>query len=568
MPAAQIELRRGYRHDPRHADSRPTSATPVFERACRARLAQHRIATLLPEVTELLADLAGDPRPSRPDQATGGRGPSVRGGSSSRAASCGGSGSGVSTPDSPGPSASHALSEELRVVESAERLKGVIESGALLAIARLHATAEAEVAARAEHLSSVPISAREAVVLEVSTATGLNQTDVGLRLDLATGSARRTGFLKGEVQSGRVPLARACEVLSETASLSDEAVDEIARTVLAPTRDGAGLTQSLFRQRLRRAILTVDPEGAAARRRAARCRNGAYARIFDDGTGTLTITNDADKIAAAIDRADAIARKARAAGDERSLDQLRADFLTDTAILGWPRKGGSFPRLGRQPAGTVWVVVPARTALGLDETPCELPGHGWVSAAQARAIMTAPGSMWRRLLVDDESGRALKLAHDAYAPTPEMVSHVQAVDGTCRAPGCEILASRCDLDHETAWPEGPTALGNLTAKHRRHHNLKTAGLWKSRRGPDDEVEWRTFAGRRYFTLPKDWLAATRRRPDPDSADPQTTDSPTSDPPTGDPTTADLTTADLTTADPTTAKAQASGRSTPLEPPPF
>src|SRR5690606_17423351 len=194
-----------------------------------------------------------------------------------------------------------------------------------------------------------------------------------------------------------------------TQSLSDEAVDEVARIALAPTRDGAGLTQGLFRQRLRRAVLSVDPEGAAARRRAARSRNGAYARIFDDGTGTLTITNDADKIAAAIDRADDVARKARAAGDTRTLDQLRADFLTDAAIFGWPREGDSFDRIGRQPAGTVWVVVPLKTALGLEQTPCELPGHGWLSAAQARSIMTAPNSTWRRLLVDDDTGRALRL---------------------------------------------------------------------------------------------------------------------------------------------------------------
>ncbi len=505
MQVTQLELRRTYGHHPLRADSAPTSGRrPAWERWCRARLAQHRLDTLLPEVSQLLEDLADGPVGLATDPSSVAR-PSASGR--------------PSPSQSPPRSAGRAMSEELRVIESAERVKGAVDTGALLALARLHATAEAEVALRAEALSRVPVSAREAVVMEVSTATGLNQTEVGLRLDLATGSLRRTAFLKGEVQSGRVTLSRACDVLSDTATLTDEAVEEVARIVFAPTRDGAGMTQALFRQRLRRALLAVDPDGAAARRRAARCCNGAYARVFDDGTGTLTITNDADKIVAAIDRADEVARKARAAGDDRSLGQLRADFLTDAAIFGWPREGGSFPQLGAQPAGKVWIVVPARTALGLDETPCELPGHGWVSAAQARSIMTAPGSTWRRLLVDDESGRAIRLEHEGYEPTAEMVSHVQAVDGTCRGPGCEVLASRCDIDHETPWPQGQTRVGNLSAKHRRHHNLKTAGLWKSRRGPDDEVEWRTFAGRRYFTLPKDWLSATRREPEPDPAPP-------------------------------------------------
>jgi hypothetical protein len=518
MREPQHEISRSYRHHARHADSHPALSSLV-ERSCRARLAERRLSTLLPEMTELLEALALDPALPASAQAPHPAGADRQS-----------TGSRVTAP--PGRSPHQLLSDELRIIEGAERIKGSVDAGALHALARMQATAEAEVAAQAalldRHVNKVPISARDAVVMEVSTATGLTQPDVAARLDLATGPRRRTAWLRSEVETGRVPLARACQVLEETATLSDEQVEEVARIALAPTRDGAGLTQSLFRQRLRRAILSVDPDGVAARRRAARCRNGAYARVYDDGTATLTITNDADKIVAAMDRAEEVARKARAAGDERSLDQLRADFLTDAAVFGWPQDGGSFQRLGRQPAGTVWVVVPVRTALGLEQAPCELPGHGWVSASQARSIMTAPGSTWRRLLVDDDTGRALRLEHDAYEPTEEMVQHVQAVDGTCRGPGCEVLASRCDLDHETPWPHGPTALGNLTAKHRRHHNLKTSGLWESSRGPDDEVVWHTYAGRRYYTLPKDWLEATRRKP-PEPSPEQAPDAPPPDP---------------------------------------
>jgi hypothetical protein len=87
-----------------------------------------------------------------------------------------------------------------------------------------------------------------------------------------------------------------------------------------------------------------------------------------------------------------------------------------------------------------------------------------------------------------------------------MVEHVRAVDGVCRGPGCEVLASRCDLDHETPWPAGPTAVGNLHAKERFHHNVKTAGIWRSEAVDGDGLEWTTTAGRRYVTRPKDWRA--------------------------------------------------------------
>ncbi|MGO4599185.1 hypothetical protein [Terrabacter sp. 2RAF25] len=77
-----------------------------------------------------------------------------------------------------------------------------------------------------------------------------------------------------------------------------------------------------------------------------------------------------------MDRADAAARAARAQGHPRSLDELRADYLTGVAIRGWPDDDG-FARTTPVPAGRVFVVVPFTTAVGLDDSPCELPGYGW-----------------------------------------------------------------------------------------------------------------------------------------------------------------------------------------------
>ena len=76
-----------------------------------------------------------------------------------------------------------------------------------------------------------------------------------------------------------------------------------------------------------------------------------------------------------------------------------------------------------------------RGRVGLSDATCELPSHGWVTAAHAREIMTAPGSVWQSLAVDVDSGRALELFTDCYRPTQAMVDHVRAVDGVCRRPG-------------------------------------------------------------------------------------------------------------------------------------
>jgi hypothetical protein len=128
-------------------------------------------------------------------------------------------------------------------------------------------------------------------------------------------------------------------------------------------------------------------------------------------------------------------------------------------------------------------------------------------------MMIGPDSTWRRLLVDSETGAALRLETRAYRPTAEMRAHVEAVDGTCRGPGCTVPAAHCDLDHDVPWPHGPTAATNLTAKHRLHHNVRTHGHWQAERDPDDHtVHWRTAAGRRYTSRPHDWLEALRGSP--------------------------------------------------------
>ncbi|HET7799076.1 MAG TPA: hypothetical protein VFL38_01570 [Humibacillus xanthopallidus] len=504
------------------------------------------------------------------------------------------------------------MAADLAWFEGGQRVKSMADDHQLEALARLHATALAELDARHAQswIERTPLSAREAVVTEVAAATGLSQADLSIRLELATAPAARSSYLREQIRTGTTTIHRACELVRQTRHLDDDAFDHVARTTLAPTRDGAGLTGTLFRQRLRRALLTADADHAE-RRRAARAHNRAWAEIHDDGTGRLTVVNDADKIVAAYDRADTAARAARAAGDPRTLDQLRADYLTGAAITGWPhsdsttdtttdagndattdagndattdagngaesgsptdsdegaantsdsnpagsndvpgststtfsatptgaaqsssgggdahgttrasgaaateaaptgitrsgavRAGGGFAAMSPSPAGKAIIVIPFETALGLDDQPCELTAHGHLSAAQAREIITAPGSIWHTLLADPTTGRAIAIT-PGYRPTREMVEHVRAVDGTCRGPGCTVPARNCDLDHDTPWPDGPTHPDNLTAKHRQHHRLKTAGWWTATR-EDDALTWHTAAVRTYTTHPKDWL---------------------------------------------------------------
>ncbi len=202
-------------------------------------------------------------------------------------------------------------------------------------------------------------------------------------------------------------------------------------------------------------------------------------------------------------------------------------------------------------------MVPFEVATGASDAACELPGHGWVTAAHARAIITAPGSTWRWLGVDQVTGRALQLGTDRYRPTRAMIEQVRALDGHCRAPGCTVAARHCDIDHHLRYPDGPTATWNTGPLHRGHHRPKTAGLWQAtplhrpdpdhphgaplplacpgcpgcRPGPAPDpaatlaartnrgLAWRTLTGREYITYPKSWTEALTDHDHPDHTPP-------------------------------------------------
>ena len=490
--------------------SRASSRVPLrqrdlslLERTLRKQVAESLLAHVVPALlSELLEAVADDLSPAQPDEAR----------------------SDLET----------LADADLRVVESVERCKSLLDAIGLESLAQLRSTIESSELARFADLGRPRppgwVDADELTAMEVSTATGIGTHEVRARLDLATAGTSGAADLRRRLQRGAVTLYRACTIQSEIAALPPECGPGIVEAALR-SKDDAPPSPTLLRQRLTRACLAADRE-AVARRRAARWRRNAHARIDREGLGVLTVVNDADKIVAAMERADAVARAARAQGDARDLGSLRADVITDILIFGWPESTGTGPsgsdapapagdvcrtgsewstRLGRRPAGVVTIVVPFTTAVGLTDAPCEIPGHGWVTAEHARQIMINDGSTWRRLVVDADTGAALHLETRAYQPTPAMRAHVEAVDGTCRAPGCTVPAARCDLDHDTPWPHGPTEVTNLTNKHRPHHNLHTHGHWLVRR-EGDQVRWRTKAGRLYDTHPKDWLDGVRDAP--------------------------------------------------------
>jgi hypothetical protein len=92
-------------------------------------------------------------------------------------------------------------------------------------------------------------------------------------------------------------------------------------------------------------------------------------------------------------------------------------------------------------------------------------------------------------------------AEPHYRPSAELAEFVRMRDLYCRAPGCDVPADRCDLDHTIPYPIGPTHASNIKCLCRTNHLMKTFGGWHDIQLPDGTVIWISPSGRKYSTKP-------------------------------------------------------------------
>jgi hypothetical protein len=356
---------------------------------------------------------------------------------------------------------------------------------------------------------------RSAAAREIQLVTGLPITACQRRVWLTACEPERVGALREAMRLGQVNLARVITLAEATRHLDGPTAAAIGSRVLAPLTgpDGvplpgmAPLSEATFRARLhRQLVLHHGLVGEAVRSHTeAVAGRRLSTQPQGDGTGLILLSGDGPRIAAAQGRVDTIARQLRTCGDPRNLDQLRADVATDLLIRGWIPSDPTFTQLGEPPAALVQLIVSLPTILGIDGGVGHLAGWGDLSGRQARELALQAGSIWKRLVTDPITGRAIEVSAVSYKVPAAMAEQVNARDATCRAPGCEIPADRCDHDHTEEWKTdgagGPTAEPNLAGLHRGHHNLKTTTFWDSEQSADGTLTWTTATGRTFTTYP-------------------------------------------------------------------
>jgi hypothetical protein len=431
----------------------------------------------------------------------------------------------------------------------------------------------------------------EHVAEEIAAALTLTGRSAGSLLELSR-RLEKLPATRALLAAGVIDRSRAVVIADHLSVLPADAAaveDRIA------SRAGA-MTTGQLAAACQRAVLAHDPQAAA--RRKDKAEKDARVECWAEPAGTGAIAGRDLNLAAVIaadKHLDAAARWLHQHGAPGTMDQLRAQaFLArltgrplgsllpagpDTARPDAPRSfapgrtahGSDRPGGGPNPAGpgrdapgggpdpaapggrpwpggpggltgTVNLVLPATTWLGLADVPGEIAGTGAADAAACRDLATAlaaqPASRWC-LTLTDRHGRAVAhgcaragpgppgtadprgwltrititpietgtCAHRrqtaAYRPPDSLRHLIKIRSPRCGYPGCRRPAARCDDDHTIPHHQGgKTCECNLYPLCRRHHGVKQAPGWRLEQPEPGLLTWTLPSGRRYTTTPE------------------------------------------------------------------
>lgn len=291
--------------------------------------------------------------------------------------------------------------------------------------------------------ADVPEDSREVVYDgandEIALARGLSSATVALHVSLAQILTNDLPRCFAALDAGEIGLHAARVIVAETDVLTAEQRASIDEAVAL---EAARLTPGQVRDAVRARVLAVDAEAAA--KRAAKERSGTCVGMVKrpDGVGMVYAKLTAEDAVATVDALDAHARGLRAAGDPRSLQQLRVDTFVGRLTGTDPARGAEQrPDQASQHAPArrrvqVNVVVSAATLLGLDDTPGMLTGYGAISPEVVREIVDGPDTWVRRLVVDPIDGEVLSIDSRARKIDGLLRTFTTARDGVCRRPWC------------------------------------------------------------------------------------------------------------------------------------
>ena len=325
---------------------------------------------------------------------------------------------------------------------------------------------------------------------EIRAALRLTRKAADSELSIARDLKTRLPAVWQQFVTGRIDRRRANLIIHRTEHLDATRAREVAGQALEKAPE---LTTGQLTSLLRKLSVEADPEDAKHRYESAVEERRVVLESGFDGTAHLYLMDlPPDRAVRIRYLIDSTARSLRAAGERRTMDQLRADVILDMLDPLHSRSAGKSRR------GAVVLTIDLATLAGLSEASGDLAGYGPVISDIARQVAESSHFEEWRFVVTDSERRSLQAGVTRRRPTAAARRLIESMYPTCVFPGCRVPASRCDLDHTTPWGQSHcTSVHGLAPLCRRHHILRHRAGWRYRRSDSGDHTWVSPLGHRY-----------------------------------------------------------------------
>lgn len=369
----------------------------------------------------------------------------------------------------------------------------------------------------------------EAVAAELSCAQNISRGRAGAQIRSACVLRDRLPGVAAVFATGVIDYRLVSTIIHRTTNVEESVIATVDAALARHAPKWMRLSRAKLIDRIDQWITKYDP---AAVRVPPALDDRRYVEIGATFPGMAEVTGHVRvEAAAALDAAlDALAATV-CRNDPRTKDQRRADALETLSVRG--------DRLGCQcgaedcPAGgevaapvVIHVLADAATLSGTASAPGYLPGFGIMPAqtlrdlaarAEHKSVRYPSGEKHKTVAeaqpaADETVGASTasgespsSVTESRYRPSAQLTAFIGWRDLTCRFPGCDAIATVCDVDHTVPYPRGATHPSNVKLYCRCHHLLKTfysgPDGWSDGQLPDGTVVITAPTGHVYTTEP-------------------------------------------------------------------